>query len=54
MLGDDLNNYNKIIFEADQSHLCNYDNIITKLHNNNFTLISKRFNGVDRYFFKRL
>jgi len=54
MLGDDLNNYNKIIFEADQSHLCNYDNIITKLHNSNFTLISKRFNGVDRYFFKRL
>ena len=54
MLGDDLNNYNKIIFEADRSDLCNYDNIITKLHNNNFTLINKRFNILDRYFFKRL
>jgi FkbM family methyltransferase len=54
MLGDDLNNYNKIIFEADQPHLCNYDNIITKLYNNNFTLINKRFNMLDRYFFKRL
>jgi FkbM family methyltransferase len=54
MIGDDLNNYNKIIFEADQPHLCDYDNVINKLNNNGFTLVDKRFNEVYRYYFKRL
>ncbi len=54
MLGNDLNNYNKIMFEADQPHLCDYDNVINKLNNNGFTLIDKRFNEVYRYYFKRL
>jgi FkbM family methyltransferase len=54
MLGDDLNNYNKILFEADQPQICNYDKIIQKLHNNGFTQVNKRFNVVDRYYFKRL
>jgi FkbM family methyltransferase len=54
MIGNDLNNYNKIMFEADQPHLCDYDNVINKLNNNGFTLIDKRFNEVYRYYFKRL
>jgi FkbM family methyltransferase len=54
MLGSDLNNYNKIMFEADQPHLCDYDNVINKLTDNGFTLVDKRFNEVYRYYFKRL
>jgi FkbM family methyltransferase len=53
MLDDDLNNYNKIIFEADLPHNCNYDKIIDKLENNGFKLIDKTHNIVDRYYFKR-
>jgi len=53
MIGDDLNNYNKILFEADQQHMCDYNKIIDKLQNNGFNLVNKRFNVVNRYYFKK-
>lgn len=49
----DLNNYNKIIFEADMAHSCDYNKIINKLQDNGFILLDKRHNIVDRYYFKR-
>jgi FkbM family methyltransferase len=51
MMGDDFYKINKVIFEADMAHLCNYDEIIQILLNNGFTLIEKKFNIVDRYVF---
>ena len=51
MMGDDFYKINKVIFEADMAHLCNYDEIIQNLLNNGFTLIEKKFNIVDRYVF---
>jgi quinolinate synthetase A subunit len=53
MLGNDLNNYNKILFEADQEHICDYNKIIDILQKNGFKLVNKRFNVVNRYYFKK-
>ena len=53
MLGNDLNNYNKILFEADQEHICDYNKIIDILQKNGFNLVNKRFNVVNRYYFKK-
>lgn len=51
MIGDDLDNFNKIIFEADQETLCNYVNIIDLLTNHGFIEIDNSFNVVNRYVF---
>jgi FkbM family methyltransferase len=53
MIGDDLQNYNKILFEADRSDSCDYNKIIKKLKDNGFVLKNERFNEVSRYYFKR-
>ena len=39
IIGDDINNYNKILFEADQKHMCDYQILIQKLQNNGFKII---------------
>ncbi len=36
MMGADFNHLNKVIFEADQVELCNYDEVKKKLINNGF------------------
>lgn len=36
ILNEDINNFNKIIFESDQPHLCDYNKIKEKLINNGF------------------
>ena len=51
MIGDDIHNYNKILFEADQGHMCDYDAIINKLLNSGFKKVKSHFNEVTRYVF---
>jgi hypothetical protein len=41
---DDFNKINKIIFEADHSELCNYNEIIENLKNNGFTMVENNNN----------
>lgn len=53
MMGDDIKNYNKILFEEDQPHICNYENIKNKLTNYGFKQKNVRFNIVNRYYFVR-
>jgi FkbM family methyltransferase len=38
-LGDDINNYNKILFEADQKDVCSYENLVLKLKNLGFKVV---------------
>ena len=49
MIGDDIHNYNKILFEADQPKMCDYDLILNKLHKLGFKTVKKNFNAVYRY-----
>jgi hypothetical protein len=49
IMGDDLNNINKIIFEADNQGMCDYNELIKKLINNGFKEKEKKFKDVDRY-----
>ena len=53
MLGDDLKNYNKILFEADRDDVCDYNKIKKILTDNGFVLKNERFNGISRYYFGR-
>jgi FkbM family methyltransferase len=48
MLGDDLYNYNKIMFEEDMPELCDYSKVKKHLENYGFTLIEEKFNIVNR------
>ena len=54
MIDKDLDNYNKILFEEDQTDKCDYKKVIKKLEDNGFKLISVKFNDVNRYYFKRV
>ncbi len=49
IMGNDFNDLNKIIYEADQPHICNYDKIKEKLLNAGFVEKNKSFKDVDRY-----
>ncbi len=49
IIGDELNNINKIIFEADHPGMCDYNILIKKLTDNGFTEKEKKFKDVDRY-----
>jgi len=51
IIGNDINNYNKILFEADQKDMCNYEKLIEKLKNIGFKEVSKRLDGIYRYVF---
>ena len=53
IMGDDLNYVKKILFEADQPHVCNYDEIMKKLKSIGFVEKEKKFNIVDRYVYIR-
>jgi hypothetical protein len=44
MIGDDLNNYNKILFEADQKHMCDYIKLLEKLQQNGFEIVKNTDN----------
>jgi FkbM family methyltransferase len=48
MLGNDLNNYNKIIYEEDQPEICNYSKVKQHLISYGFKLIEEKFNVVNR------
>ena len=39
MIGNDINNYRKILLEADQVHICNYKKILKVLKKNGFKII---------------
>jgi hypothetical protein len=52
-MGDDFKKIKKIIFEADQPSMCNYENIIIFLEENNFKKIDESFNIVYRYVYIR-
>jgi len=49
IIGDDINNYNKILFEADQKELCNYEILLNDLKNKGFKIIKKNYNEIFRY-----
>lgn len=49
IIGDDLNNITKIIFEADNPGICDYNTLIKKLTDNGFIEKEKKFKDVDRY-----
>jgi FkbM family methyltransferase len=49
MIGDDIYNYNKILFEGDQPHKCNYEEILKKLTSIGFEIVKKKFQDIDRY-----
>ena len=48
MLGDDLNNYNKIMYEEDQPEICDYSKVKQHLIKYGFKLIEEKFNIVNR------
>lgn len=48
-MGNDINNVNKILFEADQDKLCEYKVLINKLTNMGFKIIKEEENEVMRY-----
>lgn len=52
-MGDDFQKIKKIIFEADQPSICNYENIIKFLEENNFKKMDESFNIVYRYVYIR-
>ena len=39
MIGNDINNYNKILLEADQTHMCDYNLILDYLKNVGFKIV---------------
>lgn len=49
MMGDDLHNYNKILFEADYPDRCNYDKVRERLLNFGFIEKKAKFQDVWRY-----
>lgn len=44
IMRDDFNKINKVIFEADYPELCNYNEIIKHLKNNDFTMVENNNN----------
>ena len=54
MIDKDLDNYNKILFEEDQTDKCDYKKVIKKLEDNGFKLVDIKFYGIYRYYFKRV
>ncbi len=49
IMGHDLNSINKIIFEADQPEMCDYNELIKKLESKGFEQKYKKFNIINRY-----
>uniref|UniRef100_A0A6C0JIK4 Methyltransferase FkbM domain-containing protein n=1 Tax=viral metagenome TaxID=1070528 RepID=A0A6C0JIK4_9ZZZZ len=49
IMGDDLNNIKKIIFEADQPDMCDYNELIKKLISIGFEEKEKKFKDIHRY-----
>jgi hypothetical protein len=49
IMGNDINNYNKILFEADQENLCNYKILLEYLQDKGFKIIKEHYNQVFRY-----
>jgi len=39
IMGNDILNYNKVLFEADQSHMCDYTILLEKLQKNGFEIV---------------
>jgi GR25 family glycosyltransferase involved in LPS biosynthesis len=43
-IGDDLNNYNKILFVANQNHMCFYNKLLDKFQKNGFEIVKNTDN----------
>jgi FkbM family methyltransferase len=53
IMGDDFDYINKVIYEEDQPHMCNYDKIKEKLLNAGFVEKNKSFKDVNRYVYMK-